>query len=438
MISKSGKSRGVKHVPGTYIALMNSSVTAEIITIGDEILYGQITDTNSQWIAEALSLLGIKVIRTLSIADTAEDIVAALNDGLPAADILLCTGGLGPTKDDVTKKTLCEYTGDHLEINPRAEAHIRTLFESRGLPFTEINRGQAAIPSRCEYLHNAAGTAPGMWFTVGEKAVISMAGVPSEMKYLMEHEVLPRIRERFETPPLAHRYIKTIGIGESFLAEKIAQWEDRLPAHIRLAYLPSTAEVKLRLTAFGEGREAELEQKIREVLPLIQRYVYATEDISLEEAIGKLLLAQKATLSTAESCTGGNIAGQITRIAGSSAYFLGSVVSYANSAKLDILKVKSETLSNFGAVSEPTVIEMAEGVRRLTGSDFAVSTSGIAGPGGGTPEKPVGTIWMAATNGRETVTQKLSLNKDRLSNITYTTKAALNLLRLQLTEKWQK
>lgn len=417
---------------------MNRSITAEIVTIGDEILYGQITDTNSQWMAEELSLLGIKVTRTTSVADTAQEIIAILNESLKRSQIVLFTGGLGPTKDDVTKKTLCDYTGDELRINPRAEEHIRHLFESRGLPFTEMNRQQAAIPSRCEYLHNAAGTAPGMWFNLGEKVVISMAGVPSEMKYLMRSEVLPRISDRFKTPPLTHRYIKTIGIGESFLAEKIAQWEDSLPSHIKLAYLPSVAEVKLRLTAFGENTAAALTEKVNEVLPLIGEYVYATEDISLEEAIGKLLLDQNATLSTAESCTGGNIAHQITKISGSSDYFLGTVVSYANSAKLDILKVKSETLSNFGAVSEPTVIEMAEGVRRLTGSTFAVSTSGIAGPGGGTPEKPVGTIWMAATNGRETVTRKLNLSKDRLTNITYTTKAALNLLRLQLTGKWQK
>ncbi len=413
-------------------------VTAEIVTIGDEILYGQITDTNSQWIAEELSALGIKVLRTTSIADTAGEIIAILNEALTRSDIVLLTGGLGPTKDDVTKKTLCDYTGDLLEINTRAEEHIRHLFESRGFPFTEMNRLQAAIPSRCEYLHNAAGTAPGMWFSFNGRVIVSMAGVPREMKYLMNHEVLPRIRERFKTPPITHRYIKTIGIGESFLAEKIAQWEDALPPHIKLAYLPSVAEVKLRLTAFGENTGAELEDKVSEVVPLIREYVYATEDISLEEAIGDLLLARGATLSTAESCTGGNIAHQITRIAGSSEYFLGTVVSYANSAKLDILKVKSETLSNFGAVSEPTVIEMAEGVQRLTGSTFAVSTSGIAGPGGGTPEKPVGTIWMAATNGRETVTRKLNLGKDRLTNITYTTKAALNLLRLQLTGKWQK
>jgi len=413
-------------------------VNAEIVTIGDEILYGQITDTNSQWMAEELSALGVKVIRTTSIADTSAEITAILNESLSRADIVLLTGGLGPTKDDVTKKTLCDYTADHLEINTRAEEHVRNIFESRGLPFTEMNRQQAAIPSRCEYLHNAAGTAPGMWFNFRDKVMVSMAGVPSEMKYLMIHEVLPRIRERFKTPSITHRYIKTTGIGESFLAEKIAQWEDSLPSHIKLAYLPSVAEVKLRLTAFGENTGTELEQKIAEVLPLIGEYVYATEDISLEEAVGKLLLAQNATLSSAESCTGGNIAHQITKIAGSSDYFLGTVVSYANSAKLDILKVKSETLSNFGAVSEPTVIEMAEGVQRLTGSTYAVSTSGIAGPGGGTPEKPVGTIWMAATNGRETVTRKLNLSKDRLTNITYTTKAALNLLRLQLTGKWQK
>ena len=413
-------------------------IKAEIVTIGDEILYGHITDTNSQWMANALSQLGIVVVRTTSIADTKEEIVSILNETLKRSDIVLLTGGLGPTKDDVTKKTLCDYTNDVLEINTIAEEHVKNLFETRGLPFTEINRQQAAIPSKSTYLHNAAGTAPGMWFEIDGKVVVSMAGVPREMTYLMTAEVLPKLKSKFETTEITHRYIKTIGIGESFLAEKIADWENELPGNMKLAYLPSTGEVMLRLTGFGQNLETQLDQKIKEVLPIIGDHVYALENITIEEAIGKLLLEENATLSTAESCTGGNISRLVTRIAGSSAYFLGSVVSYANSAKLDILKVKSETLSNFGAVSEDTVIEMAEGVRKLTGSTYAVSTSGIAGPGGGTSEKPVGTIWLAATNGETTVTKKLNLGKDRLSNIEYTSKAALNLLRLQLKRGWQK
>jgi nicotinamide-nucleotide amidase len=413
-----------------------SLITAEIITIGDEILYGQITDTNSQWIAAKLSENGIKVIRTLSIADTREAISDSINQA--NADLIIMTGGLGPTKDDVTKKTLCELTEDTLVLNVVAEAHVRGLFEKRGMPFTEINRQQAYIPSQCEYLHNAAGTAPGMWFQWKNKILISMAGVPSEMKHLMEIQVLPRITERLNTVELHHAYLKTVGIGESFLAEKIAQWEDALPPHMKLAYLPDVAEVKLRLSAYGKNQQYELEQKISEVIPLIEEFVYSREDIPLELAVARLLLEQGATLSTAESCTGGKIAQQITQWPGSSEYFLGSVVSYANSVKLDILKVKSETLSNFGAVSEQTVTEMADGILRLTGSTYAIATSGIAGPGGGSEEKPVGTIWIAVSNGKKIVTKKLNLNRDRIGNIRYTTKAALNLLRLQLRGIWQK
>jgi nicotinamide-nucleotide amidase len=413
-------------------------IRAEIVTIGDEILYGHITDTNSRWLANALSLLGITVVRTTSIGDTKEEIISILDETLKRSDIVLLTGGLGPTKDDVTKNTLCDYTHDFLQVNTIAEEHVRSIFETRGLPFTEINRQQAAIPSKCTYLHNAAGTAPGMWFDINEKVVISMAGVPREMTYIMTAEVLPRLKSKFKTVEITHRYIKTVGIGESFLSEKIASWENSLPENMKLAYLPSTGEVMLRLTGFGQNLENPLDAKVQELISIIDDYVYALENIPLEEAIGKLLTEEKTSLSTAESCTGGNISHLITKIAGSSAYFLGSVVSYANSAKLDILKVKSETLSNFGAVSEETVIQMAEGVRKLTGSTYAVSTSGIAGPGGGTPEKPVGTIWLAATNGETTVTKKLTLGKDRLSNIEYTSKAALNLLRLQLKRGWQK
>ena len=413
-------------------------ITADIITIGDEILFGQIIDTNSQWMANELTQIGIKVNEIISISDQKEEITQTLKYCLKRSDIVLMTGGLGPTNDDVTKNTLTEFTNDHLIINPVAEEHVKGLFEKRGLPFTEINRMQAAVPSQCTYLHNEKGTAPGMWFDLNNQVMVSMAGVPHEMKYLMTAEVLPRLKKKFQTPAINHRFIKTIGIGESFLADKIRIWEENQPENMKLAYLPSAGEVILRLTGFGENTDNLMEREVEKLTPLVEKYIYAYENITLEEAIGKLLLSQNATLSTAESCTGGNIAHLITRIAGSSAYFLGSVVSYANSAKLNILKVKSETLSNFGAVSEETVIEMALGVQKLTGSDFAVSTSGIAGPGGGTPEKPVGTIWIAVTNGIQTVTKKLSLGNDRLYNIGYTSKAALNLLRIQILKEWQK
>lgn len=406
------------------------NLTAEIITIGDEILYGQILDTNSKWIAEALSHIGFKVVQILSVSDTENAIVEALENGIKRAKVLIFTGGLGPTKDDLTKHTLNRFFADELRINPTAEAHIKAMFERRGLPFTELNRQQAAIPSKSIYLHNAKGTAPGMWFEENEKVIISLPGVPLEMKYLMEAEVLPRLKANFETPEIKHFFIKTIGIGESFLAEKIADWEDALPEYLKLAYLPSIAEVKLRLSTSLDNGEAQ--KQIEKLLPLIKEYVYALSDIPLEQAIGINLLKENSTLSTAESCTGGNISHLITSIPGSSAYFLGAVVSYANSAKSDILMVKSETLSNFGAVSEQTVIEMAEGVQKLIGSSYAIATSGIAGPDGGTVEKPVGTIWMAVTDGKKTVTQKLNLGNDRKYNIEYTSKAALNLLRRQL------
>lgn len=421
-----------------YKHLFMNIITAEIITIGDEILFGQITDTNSQWMANQLTELGIVVRKITSISDQKEDIISTVENSLKNFNIVLLTGGLGPTKDDVTKNALAELTHDTLIINKQAEEHVKQFFVERGLPFSEINRQQAAIPSKCQYIHNETGTAPGMWFNVNKSILVSMPGVPFEMKHLMNTLILPKLKEHFQLPPIVHRFIKTAGIGESFLAEKIEKWEDNLPKNIKLAYLPSVSEVLLRLSGFGQNVEIELEKQVQEVLPIIDEYVYATENISLEEALGKLLLEENSTLSTAESCTGGNISHLITKISGSSAYFLGTVVSYANSAKLDILKVVPETLSKFGAVSEQTVIEMALGVQKLTGSTYAISTSGIAGPGGGTPEKPVGTIWMAVTNGQETITKKLSLKNDRLRNIEYTSKAALNLLRLQLSKKWQK
>lgn len=412
-------------------------ITAEIITIGDEILYGQILDTNSKWMAEKLGLFGIKVKEIITVADNKEQFLRILTESTQRSDVILLTGGLGPTKDDITKLALAKFTNDQLAVNKTAEEHVRNIFERRGLPFTETNRQQAAIPEKCTYLHNEKGTAPGMWFDYNGKVIVSMPGVPHEMRYLMEAEVLPRLEERYDTPDIHHRFIRTMGIGESFLAEKIIEWENNLPDNFRLAYLPNVGEVMLRLTGYGANVDKELDKRVENLIPLIKKHVYAQENIEIEEVVARLLLEENTKLSTAESCTGGNIAHKITKMAGSSSYFLGSVVSYANSAKLNILKVKSETLSNFGAVSEETVTEMALGVRKITGSDYAIATSGIAGPGGGTPEKPVGTIWIAATNGQKTKTQKLMLGKDRLTNIEHSSKAALNLLRMQILKKWQ-
>ena len=408
-------------------------IYAEVITIGDEILYGQITDTNSKWISEELDKIGIKTIRKSSVGDQKQQILNILDESLQRADIVLITGGLGPTKDDITKKTLAEYFNDELVINPHAEEFIRGFFEKRGRPFTELNRQQAAIPSQCTYLHNATGTAPGMLFEHKGKVIVSMPGVPLEMKYLISNEVIPRIKSKFELPEIVHKIIRTIGLGESFLAERIENWEDSLPEHIKLAYLPSFGEVKLRLTGMGENRskvEEQIQLEVIKLIPLIEEHIFSFENEEIEKSVGKILNESGTSLSVAESCTGGYLSHLLTSIPGSSAYFMGGVVSYSNEAKMDVLKVKQETLTKFGAVSEQTVIEMAEGVRKVMKTTYGIATSGIAGPDGGTDEKPVGTVWLAVTDGKQTLTKKLSLGKIRIVNIEYSAKAALNFLRI--------
>lgn len=408
------------------------SIVAEVITIGDEILYGQITDTNTQWISAEIDKVGIKTIRKTSIGDQESQILGILEEGFSRADILLMTGGLGPTKDDITKKTIAKYFNDTLEINKDAEAFVKDFFEKRGRPFTEINRQQASLPTKCTYLPNITGTAPGMWFEHNGKILVSMPGVPVEMKYLIEHEVIPRLKAFFELPVIEHHIISTIGIGESFLAETIEEWEDQLPEHIRLAYLPSFSQVRLRLTGFGDDRKIIQEQiriEAEKVKPLIASYIFSESNQTIAEAVGELLKSKNATLGVAESCTGGNIAHMITLIPGSSAFFLGGVVSYSNDSKMNVLKVKQETLTNFGAVSEQTVKQMAEGVRITMGSTYGIATSGIAGPDGGTEDKPVGTVWIAVTDGKITEARLLKLGKQREVNIEYSSVAALNLLR---------
>ncbi|MCP9769822.1 competence/damage-inducible protein A [Lacihabitans sp. LS3-19] len=408
-------------------------IYAEVITIGDEILYGQITDTNTQWMSENLDQIGIKTLRKTSIGDDKSEILNILKESLERVDIVLITGGLGPTKDDITKTTLADFFDDSLVINSQAESFIKDFFEKRGRPFTELNRQQAAIPSKCTYLHNATGTAPGMWFNKDGKIIVSMPGVPVEMKYLMTNEVIPRLKAQFELPEIVHKVIRTIGLGESFLAEKIENWEDNLPSHIKLAYLPNFGQVKLRLTGIGNDREIlknEIEVEVEKLVLLIEQFIYSTENEEIEEAIGNILKHRNETVSVAESCTGGYLSHLFTSIAGSSAYFMGGVVSYSNEAKMEVLKVKQETLTKFGAVSEQTIIEMAEGVRKLLGTTYGIATSGIAGPDGGTPEKPVGTVWIAVSNEQQTITKKLQLGKIRMVNIQYSAKAALDFLRI--------
>lgn len=411
-------------------------IKAEIITIGDEILYGQILDTNSQWISDQLNTLGVKVVQKTAIGDVKAHILHTLEQALGRASIVIMTGGLGPTKDDMTKHTLAEFFGSDMVMHEEALALITAFFTKRGRPMLDANRDQAMIPSKAEYLQNDMGTAPGMWFTHHSGGVVvSLPGVPYEMRYLMETHVIPRIKQRFALPKIVHRYIRTVGIGESFIAHKVAEWEDALPEHIRLAYLPSVYQVKMRLTAIGVDQlalEQELDAQIAAVRPQIGHYAYSLQNIDLNEFVANTLVGQKLTLATAESCTGGAIAALITSQPGSSRFFIGSVVAYDNAVKVSELGVTEEILQKHGAVSESTVAAMAEGVRQKFGSSVALATSGIAGPDGGSKDKPVGTIWIACAHSGGTATKLLQLAGSRENNIRATVLASLDLLRLTL------
>ncbi|GAB3556462.1 competence/damage-inducible protein A [Spirosoma fluminis] len=419
---------------------MLNTIRAEVITIGDEILFGQITDTNTQWIGTELTNIGIRTVRKSSVGDQADAILAVLHEAHQRADVIIITGGLGPTKDDITKKTLCTYFGVDLVRNEQALALVTGFFTKRGREMTDLNRGQADLPANAVYLQNDWGTAPGMWFEHDRgdargRVYVSLPGVPFEMKNLMANRVLPKLTEHFETPVIKHKIIRTVGIGESFLAERIEAWEDALPSHIRLAYLPSFGGVKLRLTTTGDDEavlDRDLDEQVQRVLPLISPHVFGYDNDELETVVGQLLTARKLTLATAESCTGGYVASRITSVPGSSAYFWGSIVSYSNRIKVNQLGVQPTTLEQFGAVSEETIRQMAEGVRNALGTDVGIATSGIAGPDGGTPDKPVGTIWIACATNQRTVTRLLKLGQYRDQNIQLTTTYLLNLLREEL------
>jgi nicotinamide-nucleotide amidase len=407
-------------------------ILAELLTIGDEILYGQIVDTNSQWMSVELDKIGIKIIRKTSVGDVEEEILTAFEEAEKRADIILITGGLGPTSDDLTKPLLAKYFQCDLKINEEALAEVTEFFKSRGRELTEINRLQAALPTACEKITNPVGTAPGMWFNKGNKVFMSMPGVPHEMKKMMTEQVLPRLSKKYQLPVIHHKVIRTIGVGESFLAEKIAEWEKALPAHVKLAYLPSLGEVKLRLTSFGNSLialENETKNLTEKLNALAGEYIYGYGDTSIEVVIGNTLREKKLTLSVAESCTGGYLSHLITSVPGSSEYFAGSIIPYAYEIKMRQLGVKPETLEKYGAVSEPTIIEMANIVRAKFNTDIGVATSGIAGPGGATPDKPVGTVWIAYSDKHHTITKKLQLSKDRTINIRMASMAVLNLIR---------
>ncbi len=403
-------------------------ITAHIITIGDEILYGQILDTNAQWMSQQLDSIGVKVTQRLTIGDVKEEILSTLKYSEEKADIILITGGLGPTEDDLTKPCLAEYFGVKMRINEQALAHIADMFKRFKFDLTDINKQQASLPTNCIMLPNNLGTAPGMWFYENNTVVVSMPGIPFEMKGLMTNTILTKLQKQFDLPVIYHKVVKTISIGESWLADKIKPWTDALPKNISLAYLPSLQEVKLRLTTSGsslEPLEKDIETQIELLKKYAGKYIYGYNKDSIESVVGKILLERKETISTAESCTGGYLAHMLTSIAGSSAYFKGSIIAYANEVKTEQLGVNKSTLDKFGAVSEQTVTEMAEGIRTKFNTTYGIATSGIAGPDGGTPEKPVGTIWIAIATPEETHTKLLSLAKDRLLNIQASSKSAL-------------
>lgn len=410
-----------------------------ILTVGDEILIGQIVDTNSAWMGQQLNLMGAEIDKIITVGDTYEDMVRELDRSVEEADVVLITGGLGPTKDDITKKALAGFMGVGMTFHEPTWERIQRFFNKLGRSTTRAHKEQCFLPEGSTVLYNKMGTAPGMWFQHRNTIIVSMPGVPYEMKYLMEHEVMTRIREVYPGRPIAHRTLLTVGEGESRIADRLADFEANLPGYIKLAYLPNLGRVRLRLTARGDDQariERELDQHLGAMQGLLSDLVYGRERQQLEEVLGNILKQLGLTLGTAESCTGGHIAHRITSISGSSAYFLGSIVAYANEVKTTILKVRPETLEEHGAVSEQTVREMVDGAREVLGVDIAVSISGIAGPGGGTPEKPVGTIWMAVSNGATTETFKLQAGKDRLKNIQYATVYVLNLVRTFLRQHY--
>ena len=410
---------------------------AEIITIGDEILIGQIVDTNSAWMAQKLNEEGIRVKQISSVSDDKQHILKALNEAAGRADIIFITGGLGPTKDDITKLTLAEYFNAGMVLNEEALNNVENIFKKYNRPLLDVNRKQAEVPDNCEIIFNNNGTAPGMWFNIDGKIYISMPGVPFEMMYMMEDTVIPKLKAELKLPVIIHKTLLTVGEGESFLAEKIADIENDLPPDIKLAYLPKMGQVRLRLSAYGNGGESladKLEEFAARIVERVGINVVAQEDVALEKAVLNYMAERGLSLSVAESCTGGYLSHLLTRNEGSSEVFLGGAVTYANDLKENILGVSKETLYRFGAVSRETVTEMAKGALRQFKSDFSVAITGIAGPGGGTEDKPVGTVWIAAANSDKIVAKKFTFGNKRLQNIERSAAAAFFMLITLLKE----
>lgn len=403
---------------------------AEIITIGDEILIGQIVDSNSAWMAQKLNTIGIKVKQITSISDDRVHILQALQEASMRAQIILITGGLGPTKDDITKKTLAEYFNSGFRTDEATLEQVKKVLQKTNPSaiFLDSNIKQAEVPQACQVILNYNGTAPGMWFEHDNHVYISMPGVPFEMMYMLDEQILPKLKTTFDLPTILHKTILTADIGESSLAKEIESIESDLPDYIKLAYLPKVGQVRLRLSTYIENIESEMERFVERIINQIPQYVIATDDITLQEAVLDVLKKHQLSLSLAESCTGGYLSHLFTQISGSSAVYKGGVVCYSNEAKINLLGVHVDTIAQHGAVSEPTVKEMAEGARANFNADVAVGITGIAGPLGGTEDKPVGTVWIAIATKNRTITYKMTGNHKRIQNIEKATTKALKML----------
>jgi len=404
---------------------------AGIIIIGDEILIGQVVDINSSWISREMNKIGFRTETVITVGDDGKSISDAIDRCLEVADVVFMTGGLGPTKDDITKKVICEKFGTELVLNEAVLANVAEMLGRRGIAMTENNRGQALVPATATVINNAVGTAPGIMMERNGKLLFSMPGVPFEMRYLMEHEIIPLIKKHYNLKPVFHKTLLLTGIAESILAEKISDWEDSLAKNVRLAYLPAYSSIRLRLSVYqpDDTTESYINAKVEELKRIVPENIIAYEDIKLEELVGKLLKDRHCTVATAESCTGGKVASLITSVSGSSEYYKGSVVSYCNEVKADVLGVSRADLEKYGAVSSTVAEQMASGVRRLLKTDYAVATTGIAGPTGGSDEKPVGTVWIAVA------TPTKVFGKDRSINIERFAASALSMLIVEMEKE---
>ncbi|NNC85396.1 MAG: competence/damage-inducible protein A [Bacteroidia bacterium] len=412
-------------------------MNAVIITIGDELLIGQVIDSNSAWMGKKLNEIGISVSKKYCIADDKNEIIETLDESSKKAEIVLITGGLGPTKDDITKNTLAQYFKTQLVLNKDAQNNVEAIFAKSKRTVQELNREQAMLPESCTPIANPRGTAFGMAFEQNGKVFYSIPGVPFEMKGMMSEVILPELAKKFNSSVVFHKTVLTQGVGESSLAVEIEDWENNLPSHIKLAYLPKPGMVRLRLSTKAKNHiiKDEIENEIDKLKAIIGNLIFGYDEDTMEEVVGRQLKAQSKTMATAESCTGGNIARMITAVPGSSNYFKGSVVSYANEVKQDLLNVKQEDLQKVGAVSEEVITSMVLGVKDLLKTDYAIASSGIAGPDGGSEEKPVGTVWLAVAGPNGVRAKKYQFIHNRARNIEISSLTALNMLRKELISK---